>query len=109
MQTAVVSTDREFRERGTVIALMYWAPKIGPSRGSGARAGDRPPRGLAEHAHAWRATPRRSGEEERGGGQHHRGRGRVHAIGGGLRAVVPQHGDGVAEGDDAGRQHEPAQ
>ena len=38
MQTAVVSTDREFRERGTVIALMYWAPKIGPSRGSGARA-----------------------------------------------------------------------
>ena len=38
MQTAVVSTDREFRERGTVIALMYRAPKTRPGRGSGACA-----------------------------------------------------------------------
>jgi hypothetical protein len=38
MQTAVVSTDREFRERGIVIAPMDWAPKTRPDRGSGACA-----------------------------------------------------------------------
>ena len=38
MQTAIVSTDREFRERGAVIALMDWAPKTRPGRGSGACA-----------------------------------------------------------------------
>jgi hypothetical protein len=38
MQTAAVSTDREFQERGAVIALMYWAPKTRPGRGSGACA-----------------------------------------------------------------------
>ena len=44
MQTAVVSTDREFRERGAVIALMCWAPKTRPGRGSGAcLAGDTAP------------------------------------------------------------------
>jgi hypothetical protein len=35
MQTVVVSADREFRERGAVIALMCWAPKTRPGRGSG--------------------------------------------------------------------------
>ena len=48
--------------------------------------------GAVEHAHAWRAIPRRSGGK---GARHRRwpsGR-------------VPQHGDGVAEGDDADRQH----
>ena len=44
MQTAVVSTDREFRERGAAIALMCWAPKTRPGRGSGAcLAGDTAP------------------------------------------------------------------
>jgi hypothetical protein len=38
MQTAVVSTDLEFRERGTVIAPMDWAPKTRPDCGSGACA-----------------------------------------------------------------------
>src|SRR6516164_3474989 len=49
------------------------------------------------------------GEQQTGGGEYEGGGGAMHAVGGGFGAVVADHDDRVANRDEGGGQHEPAE